>query len=166
MVSPSGNWLGKKAKELRKDCNFFTAAGKGSETPSRGPFIKDSSEIELKQDLNGRFLCCDGRGLSMCSLQTIRDIIMPALMSLWTMLVRWNFTEFKTTHEGPKLVYTLAKKLKRTRIDLSNKQESSSAKKHDQWSSKNRKRDLSCTYTGHFASHYWECTGPGCLFNR
>ncbi len=31
------------------------------------------------------------------------------------------------------------------------------AKKHGQWSSKNRKRDSSCTYTGHSPSHYWEC---------
>ncbi len=34
----------------------------------------------------------------------------------------------------------------------------SSAKKHGQWSSKNKKTDLSCTYTGHLASHYWECS--------
>ncbi len=35
----------------------------------------------------------------------------------------------------------------------------SSAKKHGQRSSKNRKRDSSCTYTGHSPSHYWECRG-------
>ncbi len=38
-----------------------------------------------------------------------------------------------------------------------NRHEDSSAKKHGQWSSKNRKRDSSCTYTGHSPSHYWEC---------
>ncbi len=34
--------------------------------------------------------------------------------------------------------------------------EDSSAKKHGQQSSKNQRRDLSCTYTGHSPSHYWE----------
>ncbi len=40
---------------------------------------------------------------------------------------------------------------------LINWQGRSSAKKHGQWSSKNKKRDLSCIYTGHLASYYWEC---------
>ncbi len=40
---------------------------------------------------------------------------------------------------------------------MANRHEDSSAKKHGQWSSKNRKRDSSCTYTGHSRSHYWEC---------
>ncbi len=40
---------------------------------------------------------------------------------------------------------------------MANRHEDSSAKKLGQWSSKNRKRDLSCTYTGHSPSHYWEC---------
>ncbi len=32
--------------------------------------------------------------------------------------------------------------------------QNSSTKKHGQWSSKNKKGDLSCSYTGHSASHY------------
>ncbi len=48
---------------------------------------------------------------------------------------------------------------------MANRHADSSAKKHGQWSCKNWKRDLSCTYAGHSLSHYWECTKSvlGCI---